>query len=109
MLLEPLSFSYSESNQQVFQGTRRELGKKLNEGFQVVRGGNGSYVIQKPSEAIVKVSVEGEIKNIDVKDIIREEYGKTRVTEKAFRVFEKDLKDGKKQLFYEDEGEIIVK
>lgn len=107
MLLEPLSFTYSESTQQNFQGTKRELGKKLQEGFQVVRGGNGSYVLQKPSEALVKVSINGEIENIDVKEIIRDEYDKKRVTEKAFRVFEEDLKSGKKQLHYE--GEVIVK
>lgn len=105
MLVEPIRFTYEGSEKEIFRGTRKKLDKKLEEGYQVVKGGNGSYLISKPSVAEVTVDSDVGIKTFDVKNIIREEYGLERVTEASFKKFEREIKDGKKKLSYtENEG-----
>lgn len=104
MPLRILSYKYQPSTNRHFQGNKQELQKKIDEGYRVVRGGNGSYVIAKPSTATITTTIDGHHKTFDVKEIIRDVYNKDRVTEKSLITFADDVNNGKKELNYTEDG-----
>ena len=98
MKVKVIGFNYKQSETKNFQGTKRKLKKEEEKGFIKIRGGNGSYVLSKPSVAEVVLNIDGETETFDVKDLIREYYDMKKVTEKSFETFRDDVKKGNKKL-----------
>ena len=109
--LKPKRFIYQESRKIQFQGDQKALQKKINEGYNVVAGSNGSYVLGIPVIAKLELEVPGVIKGpmtIDVKDLVCDAYGRKRITRKLFVRFESDIKTGKKKIVTSGNGKIKV-
>ena len=83
-MLKAIRGIYNSSNQMYFQGKKAELKKKEKEGYRVVGGSNGTYILAQPAEAIILLEDEETGKTImaDAKDEIRRIYNVERVTEK---------------------------
>ena len=109
MELNVISYNYEPTTSTHFQGTKKELSKKLDEGYQVARGGKGSYVLSKPSIAQLVANVNGEVQCFDAKEAIKEAYGKERVTEKSLQTLIDDVKSGSKKVFYSSEEGLKIK
>ena len=52
-MLKAIRGIYNSSNQMYFQGKKAELKKKEKEGYRVVGGSNGTYILAQPPEAII--------------------------------------------------------
>lgn len=105
MLLNVVGYNYLPTETKHFQGDKKELQKQLKRGYEVIRGGNGSYVMAKPSIVEVIANVDGKKECFDVKEAIRREYGRKRVSEKLVKQFIHSIENGKKEIHYiEGEG-----
>ena len=105
MLLNIVGSRYISAERMNFQGDKKELKMQLKKGYQIVRGGNGSYVLYKPSVAQIIAIVHGKEEVFDVKEEIRRIYGKKRVTQRLMELCMDSIKSGKKKVYYtEKEG-----
>lgn len=110
MILENLEFIYEKgSGSFCFQGNQSKLRKKLNEGYILVGGGNGSYVLAEPNKVGVYADCNGERNFFSLKPLIRNYYGCRRVTLNKFEKFEEEiLQNGNKLDYDEYEGLRII-
>ena len=90
-----LGYSYIPQEQINTQGKSRNINKYTKNGYRIVCEKNGFWVLAKDSKAIVKYEINGVVAQDNVKELIREHYGKQRVTKKQFENFIKDYKEGK--------------
>jgi|GEM_PF-3458207 hypothetical protein len=109
-MLKAIRGIYNSSNQMYFQGKKAELKKKEKEGYRVVGGSNGTYILAQPAEAIILLEDEETGKTImaDAKDEIRRIYNVERVTEKKLDMLVESIQSGKMEAFYTDEEGLRV-
>ena len=101
-MLKAIRGIYNSSNQMYFQGKKAELKKKEKEGYRVVGGSNGTYILAQPAEAIILLEDEETIM-ADAKDEIRRIYNVERVTEKKLNMLVGSIQSEKMEAFYTDE------
>ncbi len=109
-MLKAIRGIYNSSNQMYFQGKKAGLKKKEKEGYRVVGGSNGTYILAQPAEAIILLEDEETGKTImaDAKDEIRRIYNVERVTEKKLNMLVGSIQSGKMEAFYTDEEGLRV-
>lgn len=108
-LIELKDYRYSDNEQKTFRGTRKELMKQIDKGYHVISEEQGMYIIKKTSKAEVDLEIEGKIETFDVKEIIRKEYGRRKITVSLFEKLIKDIKNGDKIFYFSKEHELSIK
>lgn len=108
-LIELKSFKYSDDERFTFRGTRDEVLEKMEQGYFVVRGGQGEYILGKTSEMEVVLKIDGEEETFDVKKLLRKEYGQEKLTKSIFERFIKELKNGEKSLYFDKKQGLSIK
>ena len=89
-----LTYNYRYSNSVVARG-KRQVDRYKKEGYYILRGGNGSYVMYKPSIAEITYELNGNVTTQSVKEKIRNYYGIEKVTENKLEEFYDDCVSGK--------------
>ena len=109
-MLKAITGIYSSSSQIPFQGTKKELAKKFEEGYRKVAGSNGSYILAQPSKAQILLKDEESGNQIvaDAKAEIRRIFDVERVTKKRLEDLVKSIQSGKNEAFYTEEGGLRV-
>lgn len=100
-MVKALDIIYTPSESVVAQG--KDVAKREREGFYKKQGGNGSYRMVKSSKAFLKFEVDGQINTCSVKQLIRDAYSISRVSERNAFQFFNDVASGNIQLEYSDE------
>lgn len=107
--IELKSFKYSDEERFTFRGTREEIEKKMDQGYYIIRGGQGEYLLGKSSEMEIVLEIDEKEETFDVKNLIRKEYGQEKLTKSIFEKFIKDLKNGDKVLDFDKEHGLSIK
>lgn len=109
-MLKAIRGIYNSSNQMYFQGKKAELKKKEKEGYRVVGGSNGSYILAQPSKAKILLKDEESGNQIvaDAKAEIRRIFDVERVTKKRLEDLVKSIQSGKNEAFYTEEGGLRI-
>ena len=102
-MLKAITGIYSSSSQITFQGTKKELAKKFEEGYRKVAGSNGSYILAQPSKAKILLKDE-ESGN----QIVADAKAEIRLTKKRLEDLVKSIQSGKNEAFYTEEGGLRV-
>ena len=94
--MKSYSYFYTPSKKIDFQGKSKKLQRYISEGYRVVAGGNGSYVLAKSAYGVVyemedDKTVVGKCAN----NFIRDYYSRSKITEKAYIQLVSDLNAGK--------------
>jgi len=99
---------YQPSDTTVAQGKNISTLEKM--GYYKKQGGSGTYRMVKPSTVTLKYEVDGDgtIHSSSVKELIRDAYSISRVTEKQSRQFLRDVIDGKIVLDYSEENGLTL-
>lgn len=94
--MKSYGYSYTPSETIDFQGNSKKLQRHIHEGYRVVAGGNGSYVLAKSAYGVV-YEMEGDKKVARrcANDFIRKHYKRSKITEKAYIQLVSDLNAGK--------------
>lgn len=83
---------YINSERKLFHGTKAELQRELNKGWDIVGGSNGSYILAKPAQAIFVFKDTNRTHRYDMREDILEHAGKQKLTENSFKTFKNMLK-----------------
>lgn len=102
------SYYYEPSDNALVQGGQKKIQKYQDKGYYIKSGSNGSYIMVKPSEAIVYFDVDGKKHSESVKELIRDNYGVKNVTEKKLETFVSDCNSGKIDLKYSDSNGLYI-
>ena len=104
MKIEVVGFNYVPSKSFLAQGNKREIQKLVNQGYRIIRGGYGSYIMSEPSIAEVqyKIDDDEEIHTQNAIGLIREIYNVTRVTREKLENFVVDCMLGDVKLKYSE-------
>lgn len=105
-MVTALNIKYQPSESVVAQG--KDVRKREKEGFYKKQGGNGSYRMVKPSNVTLNFEVDGVRHSSSIKDLIRDAYSISRVTEKRSMKFLRDVTDGNIKLNYSDETGLTI-
>ena len=94
--MKSYSYSYTPSDQINFQGDWSRLQRYINDGYRIVAGDNGSYVLAKLAYGFIYEMEEGRtIAKKNANNFIRSHYNRSRITEKAYVRLTSDLNAGK--------------
>ena len=99
-MVQIINSYYEKSDSILVQGTPDVMRTYEEEGYYWEKGSNGSYIMVRPSKAIVEFLSEGDFHRQSVKSLIRETYGINSVTKNKLEQFVKDCKSGKIKLDY---------
>ena len=107
-MVTALGIMYQPSDTTVAQGNNISTLEKM--GYYKKQGGNGTYRMVKPSCVTLEYEVNGDgvIHSSSVKELIRDAYSISRVTEKQSRQFLRDVIDGKIVLDYSEENGLTL-
>lgn len=100
-MVTALNIRYQHSVSVIAQG--KDIAKREKEGFYKKQGGNGTYIMVKPSTVSLEIDVNGQKHSCFVKQLIRDAYSISRVTEKQANRFLNDVNSGNILLEYSDE------
>ena len=107
--IENIKMRYVPSEQKFFQGKDSELQKLLNQGWNIVpeQGGNGSYNLYKPVKVFMHFTTESGGHSFEVKEMVKDYYGLTRISEKTCDRFERDFQAGKASVMYDEITDVM--
>lgn len=97
-MVNALNIIYTPSESVISQG--ENVRKQKKKGYYEKYGGNGTYRMVKPSNAILEFEVEGNTHSCSVKELIRNAYSISRVSEKHALRFLHDVQEGNINLSY---------
>ena len=103
-MVNAVGIIYQPSETAVAQG-KNNISRLEEMGYYKKQGGNGTYRMVKPSSVTLEYEVDGDgvIHSSSVKELIRDIYSVSRVTEKKSRQFLRDVIDGNIVLDYSEE------
>lgn len=92
-----------QNSETILAQGERQIEDCKQRGFYAKRGGNGTYIMVKNSEAYLTFEDEnGNVHTAPVRKIIKESYPISRVTKKVSYKFLEDVKEGNIQLSYSE-------
>ncbi len=105
-MVQVLNLSYESSDSVIAQG--KDVSRLITQGYYKKQGGNGTYVMVKPSKVILEFEVDGERKTQSIKDMIRGYYSLFNISESRAKKFYEEIKAGKVTLEYSDSYGLYV-
>ena len=92
---------YVESSNAGVQGSRTEIKKYLDKGYNVVEERKGYWILNRPCSIKVELENSTEKNTFDMKQDILKHYGRTKMSQKLFETFYKDATKGKIKFYME--------
>ena len=86
-MVEITEFFFEESKKKVVQGDPKKVKSYLNDGYRVETGTNGTFLMYRPSKAVVSYRVDGKKGQQSVKDLIKKHFKVEKVTRNKLEEF----------------------
>ena len=98
-----IDFNYVESETVTTQGKRQDIKRRYPD-YRIKEERNGFFVLTKGAKCYVTISGDGRVETFDMKDGILEVYDKKRISKSLFEEFQKDIKNGKREIWINEFG-----
>ena len=97
-----IDWDYDESENTFFQGKPKEVKDITKGGYYFIRGGNGSYNMQKNVDAKLKIAFGEKQEVVRVNDEVKAYTKKSKISRKQLLEVFDDCRSGKAELFYNE-------
>ena len=98
-----VDWKYDESENSIFQGKVKEVKERSKGGYYFIRGGNGSYNMQKNAEAKLRIAFNGTERDVKVNDEVKAYTEKSKISQKQLIDVFEDCRSGKAEIFYNEQ------
>lgn len=104
-----ISINYEPSDTIQMQGKMKDTEKYRNAGYYIKENRNGYFVLVKAARLIVVLVSCSQTRELNMKEDVREHYGKKRISQSLVDRFSKDICNGTVSIFLDSHGNYEIK